>query len=488
MIPIEGQPILTAAQMRAAEEKAVAAGSSVEQLMERAGAGVAEAVRRLAAGAPVLILCGPGNNGGDGYVAARILKANGVTVRVAALAPPKSEAAIAAARGWDGPVETFPNIIPDPLGHSPVVVVDALFGTGLSRPIDQGAMAGLRALVDVARLSIAVDLPSGVDTDTGAELNRFEIPRYSLTLALGAPKPAHVLQPAAAACGAIRIIDIGLGLDDIPDPRANVSPDAVLRSPSLMASQPWMHKYSRGMTVVIAGSMPGAAALAVQAAMRAGAGYGLLLSDIDVAVPHAVVRRPWSPEALETAVRGKQRVSLVIGPGLGRDGQARAKLDAAIACALPMVIDGDALHLLDDRDFALFQERASIRDRDCSVVLTPHEGEFTALFGKWEGSKIEAARAAARRAGATVVFKGPDTVIAHPNGRTDVSSGASAWLATAGTGDVLAGAIGGTFFCSLLTTAAETGVWMHNEAARRLGGAFIADDLARELSAVRATL
>ena len=321
MIPIEGQPILTAAQMRAAEERAIAGGASVESLMERAGAGVAEAVNRLAAGAPVLVLCGPGNNGGDGYVAARVLRANGAEVRVAALDEPKTAAAISARKAWEGEVEAFPNALTDESAFAPVIV-DSVFGTGLSRPLEDEVARTTDALVQCARLSVAVDLPSGVDTDTGAEHNPRQLPEYSLTLALGALKSAHVLQPAASLCGAVRLIDIGLGLGDIGWPRENVSPDETIARPMLLAPQAWSHKYTRGMVVVIGGVMPGASALAVLAAMRSGAGYGLLFADEASTTPHAVVRREWSPAALTAAIEGKQKVAIVIGPGLGRDGEA----------------------------------------------------------------------------------------------------------------------------------------------------------------------
>ena len=488
MTPIDGQPILTAAQMRAAEERAIAGGSSVEELMERAGAGVAEVIRRLAAGSPALILCGPGNNGGDGYVAARVLRNNGADVRVAALGEPKTGAAIAAARSWTGTVEPFPAALPRDDAYSPVIV-DCVFGTGLSRAIDNGPMTAIRALTEFAHLSIAVDLPSGIETDTGAEFNQFLVPNYDLTLALGALKPAHVLQPGAAQCGTVRLIDIGLGLDDIPAPRDNVSPDETIARPRLSVPEPWSHKYNRGMVVVIGGAMPGAAALAVQAAIRSGAGYGLLLSDAETDTPHAIVCRDWSPDALAAAIKGKNRASIVIGPGLGRGADAEAKLAAVIDCDVPLVIDGDALHLLQDRHFEQFYERLKKgHDRDRRVVLTPHEGEFEALFGHYGGSKIEAARASARRAGATVVFKGPDTVIAHPNGWSNVAIAANPWLSTAGTGDVLAGIVGAMFHSEIFSQPAEAAVWMHGEAARRLGAAFIADDLVRELSAVRASL
>lgn len=483
MRPIDGQPILTAAKMRAAEERAIAAGSSVTELMERAGAGVAEAVRRLASGAEVLMLCGPGNNGGDGYVAARILRANGIAVRVAATGEPRTEAAALARQSWGGAVDPLADA-----GSAPIMV-DALFGTGLSRPLD-GAVRRALFEASAARLKIAVDLPSGVDTDTGALLgvsDMVELPlsggqltmrgapsSYDVTLALGAVKPAHVLYPSAGVCGTVRLLDIGV------DPDAD---DLVIKRPYLSAPDAAAQKYSRGMVAVVAGAMPGAAALCTEAALRAGAGYALLITDEPSATPHAIVRRRWSANILDDRRIGV----VVIGPGLGRDDVAREKLDVAIAAQHDLLIDGDALHLLEDHHFEQFQ------NRERHVVLTPHAGEFRALFGDWSGSKIEAARRAAARSGAWVVFKGPDTVIAMPNRRGPgdilVSSGANAWLSTAGTGDVLAGTIAATLGgggASIFSIGA--GVWIHAEAARRLGASFIADDLVRELTAVRGSL
>ncbi len=478
MIPIDGQPILTAAQMRAVEERAIAAGSSVGELMERAGAGVAEAVRRLAAGSPVLILCGPGNNGGDGYVAARVLLANGHHVRVAALTEPRGEAAIAARGRWSGEVESLTDAASAP------VLVDALFGTGMSRPLDEPVAGRLGSLIAGARLSIAIDLPSQVATDTGEVFNREQIGPVDLTLALGAVKPAHVLMPSAQCCGTVRLLDIGV------DPRSiaadHVQPE-VIRKPAFLHPEPDDHKYSRGLVVVIAGRMPGAARLAAVAAARAGAGYVVLLGDDSptAGLPDAIVRRAWARETLNDVIAGKGRVTIVVGPGLGRDGEAREKLAAAIATGRRLVIDGDALHLLDERAFADF----AARDRADGVLLTPHAGEFGAAFGKWSGSKIDAARRASERAGSTVVFKGPDTIIAGRTGSITVARLGSRWLSTAGSGDALAGAIAAAACnMSLNGDDAAAGVWMHAEAARRLGGAFVSDDLAHELSAVRAAL
>ena len=458
---LTGAPILTAAQMRAAEERAIAAGSSVSALMERAGAGVAEWVHRLAAGSPVLILCGPGNNGGDGYVAARMLAGRGMDVRVAALGDPRTEAAAEARKGWTGPVEAVPGAM---LGHAPVVV-DAVFGTGLSRPLEASAARTIKTLAACARLSIAVDLPSGLETDTGDGFGR-ELAAFDVTLALGALKPAHLLQPASALCGAVRTVDIGL-------PRGELLSETAVRAlavPRIAGPVAASHKYSRGMVAIISGPMHGASELAALAAYRAGAGYVLLLTGGLPHPPHAIVRRRWSADALDD----KRIGALVIGPGLGRGDRAREKLDVALASPHPLVIDGDALHLLDlDR----------LRTREAATILTPHAGEFTALFGEGEGSKIARAQEAARRSNAVVVFKGPDTVIAHPDGRANVALPASSWLSVAGTGDVLAGAIATMLAQNPHFTleAASAGAWLHAESARLLNRCFLADELADAL-------
>ena len=454
MTPIEGMPILTAAQMRTAEADS---GVTPERLMERAGAGVAQAVHRLAAGADVLVACGPGNNGGDGYIAAARLAAAGLSVRVASLGDPRTDAARRARGGWTGPVEPLADAAPAS------ILVDALFGTGLTRAVDQAGL--LAALAHHARLTIAVDLPSGVATDDGALLS--DAPHADVTLALGALKPAHLLHPAAARCGAVRLIDIGIPV---------TSPVAVLGRPILPPPGAQDHKYTRGMVAVVAGAMPGAAVLAATAAARGGAGYVLLLGGATDCVAHAIVRRRYAAAALA----GVRIGALLVGPGLGRDERARERLDAVLATATPAVIDGDALHLVTPGRLA---------DRDAPTILTPHAGEFVALFGDLPGGKLDQALAAARASGAIVVYKGADTVVAHPDGRTRIAPTASPWLSTAGTGDVLAGAIaaqlaghGDPF------DAACAGVWLHAEAARRCGASFIADDLAAALTAARAVL
>jgi hydroxyethylthiazole kinase-like uncharacterized protein yjeF len=457
MTSLDGKPLLTAAEMRAAEDAAIAGGATVQSLMDRAGREVAEMVRRLGSGNEVLILCGPGNNGGDGYVAATALHAAGVSVRVAMSAEPRTDAAKYARARWSGEVEELGRVAPAP------ILVDALFGTGLSRALDDSIATDLTRLRDRARLAIAVDLPSGVTTDDGAVLNR--IPTFDLTLALGAAKPSHLLYPAADHCGTVRVLDIGVPVS------SNATVLGELHRP---APGPDSHKYTRGMVAIVGGEMSGAAELAALAAMRAGAGYVLLLADGAAGQPHAIVRRPFAAEALNDTRIG----AVVIGAGLGRGAVAGTRLDITLASSRPLVIDGDALHLLDENRLARLRTHAA------PVVLTPHAGEFEALFGKGDGSKIDRARAAAAKAGATIVFKGADTVIAAPDGQVRVAQGASRWLSTAGTGDVLAGAIGAMLAArpGSAIDAAAAGVWLHSAAAARLTGVFIADDLAEALS------
>lgn len=469
MRPIEGTVVLTAAAMRQAEAQAMAAGATVDSLMLTAGRAVAEAVRRLAGSAEILVACGPGNNGGDGYVAATALQAMGLPVRVAAVGPPRSESAMAARAGWAGPVE------PLLTARGAPIVLDAVFGTGLARPLDRDLAEALTRLADAAQLTIAIDLPSGVATDTGAVMGNAVT--ADVTLALGAVKPSHLLVPAAARCGVVRLLDIGLA-SDLGSPVRVAAPPTFLRAPGFDA-----HKYTRGMVAVIAGAMPGAAELSAEAALRAGAGYVLVLGDTGTTTPHAIVRRGFSASTLAD----KRIGVIVIGPGLGRDPAAERLLDAAIAADTALIIDGDALQLLDEARLA------TVRVRTRPTIFTPHEGEFDAVFGKSDAPRIARAQDAARSANAIVVFKGSATIIAAPDGTAIITPPASPWLSTAGTGDVLTGAIAalvagrGVQAAPLLDLVAA-GVWLHSDAARRLGGAFLADDLAHSLSAARAAL
>jgi len=458
---VTDRPILTAAAMRAAEDEAIAAGIPSGELMDRAGTAAAEAAWRRSGGAPALVLCGPGNNGGDGYVVARVLAERGVAVRVAALGPPRTADAAAAAALWAGATTTLAEAQPAPL------LIDALFGTGLGRGLEPAVADRLAELVAAAVVSVAIDLPSGVATDDGALLS--PVPNFDLTVTFGALKPAHRLQPAAACCGRVIVADIGV-------PATSLLSE--IGRPRLVAPGPTDHKYSRGMVAVVSGAMPGAAELAAEAALRGGAGYVLLAGgEPGVARPLALVRRSGDVAAM----LGDARIgAIVIGPGLGRDDNGHRLLAAAFATGRRLVIDADALVLLGEEGLSrLGQGRAA--------VLTPHEGEFAKLFGEGDGSKLDRARDAARRAGAVVLLKGADTVVAAPDGRAAIAPPASAWLATAGTGDVLAGITGAMLSRGLEPfDAACAAVWLHGAAARAAGPGLIADDLAQHLPAILA--
>jgi hydroxyethylthiazole kinase-like uncharacterized protein yjeF len=444
--------------MRSAEAAAIEAGTPVEALMERAGRAAAEAVWRHAGPMPALVLCGPGNNGGDGYVIARALAERGVSVRVAALAEPTTPAARAARHSWGGIAERLDDAAPAPL------LIDALFGTGLRRPLEFAVADRLRDLAAHASVRVAVDLPSGAATDDGSLLSA--VPDFDLTVTFATLKPSHLLQPAARHMGRIVVADIGI--------EASSRLSEIAR-PKLRAPGPDDHKYRRGLVLVVGGAMPGAAALAAGAALRGGAGYVLLAGEVGM-VPDAVVRR--GPDELETLLADKRIGAVVVGPGLGRDPTARLRLDSVLASPHPAVIDGDALWLLG--------ERASFDKRLAPVVATPHEGEFRRAFGD-AGSKIEAARAAAARSRTVVVYKGADTVVAAPGGEAAIAPPAPHWLATAGTGDVLAGLVASRLAAGDPPfEAACVTVWLHARAAELAGPALIADDLARALPAAMA--
>lgn len=445
--------VLTAAEMRSAEAAAIAAGTPARLLMERAGAAAAEAIWRFAGPLPALVLCGPGNNGGDGYVIARRLAERGTHVRVAALAEPRTPDARSARAAWPGPVESLAEAGPAAL------LVDALFGTGLTRPLDPEIVDRLREMALASRVKVAIDLPSGAATDDGTILS--PIPDCDLTIAFASLKPSHLLQPSARHMGRIVVADIGIRAE---------SRLGIVERPRLRWPGPDDHKYSRGYLLVVGGAMAGAAALAASAAVRAGAGYVALVGE-DGSIPNAIVRRA----ELDRALADERVDTVLIGPGLGRDGTAWDRLGAALGTGRPLVLDGDALWLLADRGAPF--------DRAAPTIATPHAGEFRALYGDG-GSKVDSARSAAARSGHVIVYKGADTVIAAPDGRAALSLPGSAWLASAGTGDVLAGIVAAQCAAGLPAfEAACAGVWLHNRAAELAGPALIADDLPDRLAA-----
>ena len=440
--------MLTADQMRAAEQVAIDGGASVEQLMERAGAALAEAAYRFAGPLPALILVGPGNNGGDGYVAARYLAERGVNVRVAGLSEPKSEAAIWARSQWSGEVETLTQ---DTTGAP--LLIDALFGTGLKRGLDDELSLLLSELAHEAVVAVACDVPSGVESDSGELLSPLH--HFDLTVTFGALKPAHRLFPAMHKCGRVVLADIGI---EASGEWHEIGP------PKLPPLDPGGHKYDRGLVHMLAGKMPGAIALAATAAARAGAGY------VRVSVSRVIEGLPSSVVQVDTAEVNDPRIGcLLVGPGMGDIPQV---LTLALTSQAPKVIDADAISQLGDPE----------RLRGQDAILTPHEGEFIRLFGRIEGNKTKRALEAARQSGAVVIYKGPDTLVAAPDGRLGFAPPAPAWLASGGTGDVLAGAAAAMRARGLEAfEAASAAVWLHGRAAEIAGPQMIADDLAEAI-------
>lgn len=433
------RPILTAAAMRHAEQTAIDTGTSVEVLMERAGSALGEAVFQHCGMRPVLMLCGPGNNGGDGHVAARVLRAKGVAVRIATITGGKGYERLEEAAGAP-------------------VLVDCLFGTGLKRKLDADVAARLAALAEQASIAVACDLPSGISSDCGAILS--PVPRYDLTVAMGALKPAHRLMPAMAKMGRVVVADIGV---------AAISDWHEIASPRLPGVAIDAHKYSRGMVHCLAGSMPGAIALSALAAARSGAGYVRISTSQPISgLPHAIV------QAGDAPLNDPRIGCLVVGPGMG---DIPAVLTLALTSRAPKLIDADALRHVGD------PERLHGQD----AVLTPHEGEFAALFPEMQGSKAERVLEAARLSQSVVVLKGPDTLVASPDGRLGFAPPAPAWLASAGSGDVLSGMIAAYRARGMAAfEAACAGVWVQGQAAKIAGPSMIADDLITAISAIEA--
>lgn len=463
--------ILTVAEIGAADRAAISAGTPGAVLMERAGAAVAEAVLDRFAARPVVVLCGPGNNGGDGYVAARLLKAKGWPVLVQALAPPATEDAKAAAALWDG--ETAP--VDAAAIADGVLVIDAMFGAGLSRPLEGAAAAAAQRISEHPERVIAVDVPSGVRGDLADSPGAVVL--AGVTVTFHAKKPAHVLEPARERCGEVIVADIGL---------AETQATLFENTPELWLPRfPWpdaaSHKHARGRMIVVSGPAwnTGAARLAARSGLRLGAGLVTVLSPpdalaVNAAHLEAVMLSPFETDTdLETSAADVDVA--VIGPAAGVTETTLLNVLALARTGAALVIDADAITVFRNDPEELF----SVLDRD--DVLTPHPGEFERIFPgllKAGPERITAARAAARRAGAVVLLKGADTVIAAPDGRAAVNTNGSPWLATAGSGDVLAGFIGGLIGQGMDSfEAACAAAWIHAEAAELHGPGLIAEDL-----------
>ncbi|MDQ6434882.1 NAD(P)H-hydrate dehydratase [Mesorhizobium sp. LHD-90] len=486
--------VLTPDEMAECDRRAIAAGPfDGLALMKRAGAAVADAVfSRLAGVTRVDVLCGPGNNGGDGYVAAELLRRSGAAVAVFADGPPRagSDAALAAAEC---------TVAAEPLAaFSPMpgtIVVDALFGAGLARAPDGNVRRAIDLTNQMGLPVVAVDLPSGVSGATGQILGAAF--RSAVTVTFVRPKPGHLLLPGKLACGEVVVADIG-----IPDTIvASVGAACFENRPALwQRSLPSpgvdAHKYSRGHVAVFCGgaTATGAARLSAMAAARAGAGAVTLLSPLEALAVNAahltsIMQRKADTVGEVLAFLAERRpAALVYGPGLSPDAETARSLFRLLGRwehPAPVVIDASALTAL-----------ARVPDllpppggRPAELVITPHEGEFQRLFPDISEekvpSKLERARLAAKRIGGTIIYKGPDTVIATPDGRAAINTNGTPLLATAGSGDVLSGIVAGLLAQKMPAfEAACAGVWMHAEAAKRFGPGLIAEDLPQALPPV----
>lgn len=493
--------LLSVAEMTAADAAAIAAGTPGIVLMEKAGRAVADAVtRRIRPGQRVLVLCGPGNNGGDGFVAARLLAERGsrVTLALAGDRAVLTGDAARAAESWPGPVETIGAA--DPAQCE--LVVDALFGAGLSRPISGELAAVVERVNAVRRTVIAVDMPSGVHGDTG--LTAGPAIRADETVTFFRLKPGHLLHPGRALCGVVTLADIGIDPGIVFAP-GGIAPSVFRNAPGLWRTHlpehgAGAHKYSRGAVAVAAGGLSGVGAprLGARAALRVGAGLATIICRPEALAAHAargpdalMQRAASDVAAFEAALSERKVDALLIGPALGLDAEARSWVSAALRAKWPCVFDADALTQIGAHRPTFIN---LLRRRASPAVLTPHEGEFKRLFGGGAGfeperGKLERARQAARLTGAVVVLKGPDTVIAAPDGRAAINDTGSPALATAGSGDVLGGVVTGLLAQKVPAfEAACAAVWLHGRAGERLGAGLIADDLAEALAGWRADL
>jgi NAD(P)H-hydrate epimerase len=475
--------ILTTAQMADADAFAIAQGVSGLTLMDHAGRAVADAVTARFKPCPVAVLCGPGNNGGDGFAVSRLLAEEGFTVRVACDARHTGDAAEMAAR-WPGKVHPLTPQVLD----GTRLVVDALFGAGLNRPLEGAYARIVEALNDLP--VVAVDVPSGVAGDTGQPLSAVYV-TARLTVTFFRKKPAHLLLPGRLLCGEVMLADIGI-------PAEAAGSGLYENSPALW-SYPWPkaggHKYDRGHGLVVSGGphATGAARLAARAALRVGAGLVSVASPpealaVNAAHLTAIMLKPFDGAAgLAGLLEDRRLNALVMGPGLGATGETRELVLTALAGHAALVLDADAISAFQHDPGALLT-RIQAGGRGETCVLTPHEGEFERLFpGLLEDSpsKLEAAKAAAARAGCTVLLKGADTVIAAPGKWIAINANAPATLATAGAGDVLSGLIGGLMAQGLAPAdAAACAAWLHGDAASRFGPGLIAEDLPEMLPQV----
>ncbi len=484
--------VLTPLEMARADQLTETAGTSGLELMERAGLAVAEAVHRMAPpGTRVAVLTGPGNNGGDGFVAARILAEAGYLVSVGLLTARdklKGDAAFAAA-SWTG----FSKGLSPAMAGESDLFVDAIFGAGLDRAVEGVAAQTIDAVNRSGLPVVAVDLPSGVNGRDGRVMGTAIHAQETVTFFR--LKPGHLMLPGRILSGSVSVADIGIAPDvlDVIRPATWRNAPALWPLPALAVDG---HKYTRGHVLVVSGpaTRTGAARLAARGAQRVGAGLVTVASPIsalDENAAHltaAMVLPMDGSKGLATILTDERKNVVVMGPGLGLDELTIELVQKALASRAAVVLDADAL-----TSFAGGTERLVnlTHGRGAPVVLTPHDGEFSKLFPdlSLNTSKLERARLAAEMTGAVVVLKGPDTVVAAPEGRATISNNAPPQLATAGAGDVLAGMVGGLLAQGMEPfAAASAAVWLHGEAGHAVGRGLIAEDLPEVLPAIFAAL
>jgi ADP-dependent NAD(P)H-hydrate dehydratase / NAD(P)H-hydrate epimerase len=485
---MSGHEILTVAEMAEADKLAVATSIASLKLMENAGRAVADEIEKRWTPRPTVVLCGPGNNGGDGYVCARHLKDHGWDVWVETPVEPASLTGDAATMfgRWQGKT-----VMADKKNPPAQLIVDAMFGAGLSRPLE-GSARGIAKWMRTARLPcVAIDVPSGIHGDTGRALEEKDATyvRADVTVTFFRKKPAHVLLPQRLVCGEIVVADIG-----IPDAvLETIHPRTFENAPGLW-SYPWpdplAHKYARGHAVVVSGPAhaTGAARLAARGALRVGAGLVSVASPqdavaINAAQLTAIMVKPFSgAKGLAQLLSDKRLNAVALGPGLGVGAATQDLVAAALASDASVVLDADALTSFASDPAALFRQLRP------NAVLTPHEGEFERIFPgvlKKSPTRLHGAREAAATAKCIVLLKGPDTIVAAPDGRAAINTNAPVWLATAGSGDVLTGMIAGLLAQSLQPfEAACAGAWLHGAAAQEAGIGMIAEDIPEALPAV----
>jgi NAD(P)H-hydrate epimerase len=479
--------LLPPAEMGAVDRATMAAGTPGTRLMESAGRGLARAIARRFPPQPLLVLCGPGNNGGDGYVCARILRDAGWPVRLASLVDPaslKGDAAWARA-GWRGPVLRLEAALLD----GPGLLVDALFGAGLARDLEGSARAVVERAASRGRPAVAVDIPSGIDGATG--MVRGAALPAALTVTFGRAKPGHLLLPGRAHVGELVVHDIGIpdAIVARHDVGLRVNAPARWRD-RIPQRRPDGHKYRYGYALVVGGAAhaTGATRLAARAALRVGAGLVSIASAPASVAAYAaqlttVMVKPVADAAAWRSLLADRRfTAFLIGPAAGVGATTRERVRDILATGRAAVLDADALTSFADDPGEL---RASLHG---GAVLTPHDGEYARLF-QHPGDRLQRARLAAAEAGAVVLLKGPDTVIAAPDGRAAIQPAASPQLATAGTGDVLAGLALGLLAQGVPAfEAAAAAVWLHAAAADRFGPGMIAEDLPDAVPKALATL